>query len=59
MYAGLNRGTLQLAVQNALRYIPSNHHLHFAKEFADELNTFGHIYMFRFMPNFTLKVSEH
>ncbi|EFP08972.1 hypothetical protein CRE_15801 [Caenorhabditis remanei] len=44
----------QLAVRNALRYIPKEHHALLAKEFAEELNTYGHIYGYRFMPNFDL-----
>ncbi|CAI2352264.1 unnamed protein product [Caenorhabditis sp. 36 PRJEB53466] len=43
-----------LAVRNALRYIPKEHHAMLAKEFADELKKYGHIYAFRFMPNFDL-----
>uniref|UniRef100_A0A1I7ULW4 Urocanate hydratase n=1 Tax=Caenorhabditis tropicalis TaxID=1561998 RepID=A0A1I7ULW4_9PELO len=44
----------QLAVRNALRYIPKEHHGLLAKEFAEELTVYGHIYAFRFMPNFDL-----
>ncbi|VDO79678.1 unnamed protein product [Heligmosomoides polygyrus] len=51
----LNRDEKILAVRNALRYIPKEHHGVLAKEFADELDQFGHIYAFRFMPNFSLK----
>lgn len=43
-----------LAVRNALRYFPSNHHQTLAKEFADELNRYGRIYMYRFMPEYEL-----
>uniref|UniRef100_A0A8R1E1Z8 urocanate hydratase n=1 Tax=Caenorhabditis japonica TaxID=281687 RepID=A0A8R1E1Z8_CAEJA len=43
-----------LAVRNALRYIPKQHHALLAREFADELTTHGHIYAYRFMPNFDL-----
>lgn len=46
--------TFQLAVRNALRYIPKQHHPILAKEFAEELKDYGHIYAFRFMPNFDL-----
>uniref|UniRef100_A0AC35GUU8 Urocanate hydratase n=1 Tax=Panagrolaimus sp. PS1159 TaxID=55785 RepID=A0AC35GUU8_9BILA len=44
----------KLAVRNILRYVPSKHHGVLAKEFANELMTFGHIYAFRFMPKFNL-----
>jgi urocanate hydratase len=45
-----------LAIQNTLRYVPSEHHSLLAKEFADELQKYGHIYAYRFMPDFELKV---
>ena len=40
----------QLAVRNALRYFPKEHHETLAKEFAEELNEYGRIYMFRYHP---------
>ena len=40
----------QLAVRNALRYFPIEHHETLAKEFAAELHEFGRIYMFRYRP---------
>lgn len=40
----------QLAVRNALRYFPKEHHEILAKEFAAELHEFGRIYMFRYRP---------
>ncbi|WKY05580.1 hypothetical protein Q1695_006075 [Nippostrongylus brasiliensis] len=46
-----------MAVRNALRYIPKVHHEVLAKEFADELAQYGHIYAYRFMPNFDLKAA--
>lgn len=52
----LNTDEKKLAVKNILRYVPEKHHKLLAKEFADELEKYGHIYAFRFMPNFTLKV---
>ncbi|KJH47039.1 urocanate hydratase [Dictyocaulus viviparus] len=51
----LNRTEKILAVRNVLRYIPTEHHELLAKEFADELELYGHIYAYRFMPNFHLK----
>lgn len=39
-----------LALRNALRYIPHEHHELMAKEFLDELETHGKIYGYRYMP---------
>jgi len=44
-----------LAVRNALRYFPSSVHATLAAEFTDELQRYGHIYMYRFIPHFTIK----
>ncbi|ETN78583.1 urocanate hydratase [Necator americanus] len=52
----LNRDEKIMAVRNALRYVPKKHHQLLAKEFVEELEQYGHIYAFRFMPNFHLKV---
>jgi urocanate hydratase len=52
----------KLALRNALRYFDPSHHRTLAKEFMDELNTYGRIYMFRFMPDYEMKarpVSEY
>lgn len=38
------------AVRNALRYFPREWHAELAPEFKYELDTYGHIYMYRFMP---------
>ncbi|KAH3761857.1 urocanate hydratase [Pelomyxa schiedti] len=38
------------ALRNALRYIPKQYHAKLAPEFATELATYGHIYMYRFRP---------
>jgi len=40
----------RLAVENALRYFPAETHAELAPEFAEELREYGHIYMYRFMP---------
>ncbi len=40
----------KLAIRNALRYFPSEWHSQLASEFLEELNTYGRIYMYRFMP---------
>ena len=39
-----------LAIRNALRYIPPQHHAQMAKEFARELEERGRIYGYRFRP---------
>lgn len=40
----------RLALQNALRYVPAEHHAVLGPEFAAELQEYGHIFMFRFRP---------
>ena len=45
----------ELALANALRYFPSEHHSVLAPEFAKELADYGRIYMYRFMPNNDIK----
>ncbi len=45
----------QLAVRNALRYFPKEWHQELAQEFAEELKSFGRIYMYRFKPNYEMK----
>ncbi len=44
----------KLAIQNALRYFEPKHHHILAKEFLDELNTYGRIYMYRFRPDYKI-----
>lgn len=44
-----------LAVKNALRYFPPKHHALLEKEFRSELTNYGHIYMYRFLPQFEIK----
>ena len=40
----------RLALKNALRYFEPKHHEILAKEFSEELNKYGRIYMYRFRP---------
>ena len=40
----------KLAIINALRYFPVQWHQVLAEEFKNELNAYGRIYMYRFMP---------
>jgi len=44
----------KLAVRNALRYFDSKHHATLAPEFAQELEDYGRIYMYRFRPDYDL-----
>jgi len=44
----------KLAVRNALRYFPARFHPVLAKEFANELRTYGRIYMYRFRPDYKI-----
>ncbi len=41
---------IKLALKNALRYIPEEHHEVVAPEFLDELMTYGRIYGYRYRP---------
>lgn len=50
----LNAEEKKLAIQNALRYFDSKHHAVLAKEFAEELKTYGRIYMYRFRPDYKI-----
>jgi urocanate hydratase len=50
----LTREDKKLAVRNALRYFASEHHPTLAREFYKELNTFGRIYMYRFVPKYEM-----
>ena len=50
----LNAEEKKLAVQNALRYFDARHHATLAKEFFEELKTYGRIYMYRFRPDYKL-----
>ena len=43
-----------LALKNALRYFDKKHHALLASEFADELKTYGRIYMYRFRPDYKI-----
>ncbi len=44
----------RLAVKNALRYFPSKFHSVLATEFAQELEKYGRIYMYRFRPDYPI-----
>ena len=44
----------QLALRNALRYFPKKLHAQLAPEFAEELKTYGRIYMYRYRPTYAM-----
>ena len=46
----LTPGEKKLALRNALRYFPTTQHSILAPEFAEELNSFGRIIMWRYRP---------
>ncbi|MBR4774572.1 MAG: urocanate hydratase [Bacteroidales bacterium] len=43
-----------LALKNALRYFPKALHAQLAPEFAEELKTYGRIYMYRYRPSYKI-----
>ena len=43
-----------LALKNALRYFPEALHAQLAPEFAEELKTYGRIYMYRYRPSYAM-----
>ena len=51
----LNANEKKLAIRNALRYFPSSFHSELSKEFLAELEEYGRIYMYRFMPNYKIQ----
>ena len=44
----------KLALRNALRYFPKSLHAQLAPEFAEELKTYGRIYMYRYRPSYEM-----
>jgi urocanate hydratase len=50
----LSREEKQLALRNALRYFDEKDHAVLAKEFAEELKTYGRIYMYRLRPDYKI-----
>ncbi len=50
----LSHSEKKLAIRNALRYFNPKHHSVLAKEFAEELNKYGRIYMYRFRPRYKM-----
>ena len=50
----LSNNEKKLALKNALRYFDKKHHEELLKEFKQELEQFGRIYMYRFRPNYEI-----
>ncbi len=51
----LNKQQTEVALKNALRYIPEEYHRQLAPEFLEELTTRGRIYGYRFRPPGNIK----
>jgi len=54
----LSKKEEQLALRNALRYFEPKHHAILLPEFKEELDTYGRIYMYRFMPDYEIKARD-
>ena len=50
----LNDNEKKLALKNALRYFEPRHHAELLKDFSEELEKYGRIYMYRFMPDYEM-----
>jgi len=50
----LNTKEKNLALRNALRYFAPKHHKTLIKEFSEELEKYGRIYMYRFRPTYKM-----
>jgi urocanate hydratase len=58
----LSKDEKELALRNALRYFDAKHHSILLPEFAQELETYGRIYMYRFRPTYKMyarSISEY
>ena len=54
----LTKAQTEIALKNALRYIPKNLHKELAPEFLEELHTHGRIYGYRYRPQGDLKAKS-
>ena len=50
----LSKEEKRLALKNALRYFPEAQHAELASDFAEELEKYGRIYMYRYRPDYPL-----
>ena len=58
----LSKEEKKLALKNALRYFEVKHHAELLPEFAEELERYGRIYMYRFRPDYKMfarSISEY
>ncbi|CAF0874549.1 unnamed protein product [Adineta ricciae] len=53
--SSLSNEERKLAIKNALRYFPAKAQVHLVDEFKYELDTYGHIYMYRFQPDIEMR----
>ncbi|MDR0544850.1 MAG: urocanate hydratase [Odoribacteraceae bacterium] len=51
----LNKNEKQLAIRNALRYFEPRLHAALAPEFAEELELYGRVYMYRLRPDYPMR----
>ncbi|BHH86154.1 urocanate hydratase [Desulforhopalus sp. 52FAK] len=54
----LSRSQTKIALQNALRYVPAEHHEELIPEFLEELSERGRIYGYRYRPEGWLKAKK-
>lgn len=54
----LSKKEKKLALKNALRYFPPEHHEVLAEEFAKELKEYGRIYMYRYRPDYWIRAGS-
>ncbi len=54
----LSKEEEELAIRNALRYFPKEHHAELIKEFKEELEKYGRIYMYRYRPDYKLHARD-
>ena len=51
----LNAAEVKQAIRNLLRYFPPETHRQLGQEFLEELKTYGHVYMYHFLPSYSVK----
>ena len=54
----LNSEEKKLAIKNALRYFSAKFHKDLVKEFKEELDKYGRIYMYRFRPDYEITARD-
>ena len=51
----LNAAEVKQAIRNLLRYFPPETHRQLGQEFLEELKTYGLVYMYHFLPSYSVK----